>query len=66
MIAPLILKAISNTVGGGGPQPEENPTRTIPGNQEIEQQVERICKHKVIVKRKQATDKQLLNIKVIN
>jgi hypothetical protein len=23
--------------GGGGPQPEENPTGTIPGNQAIEQ-----------------------------
>ena len=35
---------------GGGPQLEENPTRTILGNQVIEQEGERICKTKVIIK----------------
>jgi hypothetical protein len=32
----------------------------------MEQQVERIYKHKAIVERKQATDKQLLNVEVID
>jgi len=32
----------------------------------MEQQAERICKHKAIVECKQATDKQLLDVKVID
>ena len=35
---------------GGGPQLEEDPTRTILGNQAIEQEGERICKTKVTIK----------------
>jgi hypothetical protein len=51
---------------GGRTSARRNPTRTILGNQAIEQQVERICRTKVIVERKQATDKQLLNVEVID
>jgi hypothetical protein len=32
----------------------------------MEQQAKRICKYKAIVERKQATDKQLLNVEVID
>jgi len=32
----------------------------------MEQQAKRICKHKAIVECKQVTDKQLLNVEVIN
>jgi len=53
-------------VGGRTLARRKGPTRTIPGNQVMEQQVERICKHKAIVESKQVTDKQLLNVKVID
>ena len=51
---------------GGRTSTRRNPTRTILGNQAIEQQVERICKYKAIVECKQATNKQLLNVEVID
>ena len=35
---------------GGGPQPKDNPTRTILGNQAIKQEGERICRTKVTIK----------------
>ena len=38
---------------GGGPQPEENPTGTIPGDQAIKQQAERICRNEANNKRKE-------------
>jgi hypothetical protein len=35
---------------GGQTSARRNPTRTIPGNQEIEQQAERICRTKATIK----------------
>jgi hypothetical protein len=52
---------------GGRTSARRNPTGTIPGNQAMEQQVKRICKTEAIDNIcKQVTDKQLLNVKVID
>jgi len=37
---------------GGRTSARRNPTGTIPGNQAMEKQVERICKTKAIIKEK--------------
>jgi hypothetical protein len=37
-------------VGGGRTLARRNPTRTIPGNQAMEQQAERICRTKATIK----------------
>ena len=51
---------------GGGPQPEENPTGTILGNQAIEQEANAYINIKQQIACKQVTDKQLLNVEVID
>jgi hypothetical protein len=51
---------------GGRTSARRNPTRTIPGNQAIKQEAKRKYKHKAIVECKQATNKQLLNVEVID
>jgi hypothetical protein len=53
-------------VGGRTSARRKGPTRTIPGNQAMEQQAKRICKTKAIVEYKQVIDKQLLNVEVID